>query len=128
MAIPAIRLSDNELSSNVADSATRLLARQLLASRGVVVIENALRPEFILSLKRQFVAGNAKQLNDPGAYETLKVGDKRILVPVEIAGAFNTPKLYANPFLFPLMQDTLGTDCVLASFGVVTALPGAEDQ
>jgi ectoine hydroxylase-related dioxygenase (phytanoyl-CoA dioxygenase family) len=56
------------------------------------------------------------------------VGDKRILVPVEVSGLFNTPHLYANPFVFPLAQDILGEECILGSFGAVAALPGAEDQ
>jgi ectoine hydroxylase-related dioxygenase (phytanoyl-CoA dioxygenase family) len=128
MVIPVIRLSDDELSADAVGPATRLLARQLLASKGAVSIENAFTPEFILSLRSQFMAGNARHLTDCETDGTLKVGDKRILVPVEITGAFNTPELYANPFVLPLVQDALGADCVLGSFGVVTALPGAEDQ
>jgi ectoine hydroxylase-related dioxygenase (phytanoyl-CoA dioxygenase family) len=128
MMAPVIRLADDELSSNTINLTTRLLARQLLANKGVIVIQNAFPSEFILSLKKQFMTAYVKHLTDRETDETLKVGDKRILVPVEIAGAFNTSKLYANPFVLPLVQDALGAECVLGSFGAVTALPGAEDQ
>ena len=107
---------------------TRLLACQVFASKGVLAIENAFAPEFIASLRRAFVAEYAQHLVDRETDETSKVGDKRILVPVEIAGAFNTPLLYANPFVFPLIQDTLGEKYILGSFGAVTALPRADDQ
>ena len=128
MTLPIIRLSEDELTASALDPATRLLARQVFASKGVLVIENAFAPEFIVSLQNAFVTDNARHLVDRETDETLKVGDKRITVPVEIAGKFNTPQLYANPFVFPLVQDMLGAECILGSFGAVTALPRAEDQ
>jgi ectoine hydroxylase-related dioxygenase (phytanoyl-CoA dioxygenase family) len=126
--LPSIRISDAELSTKTLDPGTRLLSRQVFASKGVLTIENAFAPEFIVSLRDAFLADNARHLVDRETDETLKVGDKRILVPVQIAGAFNTPQLYANPFVFPLVQDALSVECVLGSFGAVTALPGAEQQ
>ena len=128
MTLPFVRLSNSELASGVLDAGTRLLAWQVFASKGVLVIENAFAPEFIASLRKEFMADYAKHLLDRETDETLKVGDKRILVPIEIVGLFNTPQLYANPFVFPLVQDILGEECGLGSFGSVTALPGAEDQ
>jgi ectoine hydroxylase-related dioxygenase (phytanoyl-CoA dioxygenase family) len=128
MTLPLIRLSDEELASSVLDPATCLLASQVLASKGVLAIENAFASEFVSSLKDAFVNGNFKHLVDRDTDETLTVGDKRILMPVEIAGGFNTPHLYANPFVFPIVQNALGAQCILGSFGAVTALPGAENQ
>jgi ectoine hydroxylase-related dioxygenase (phytanoyl-CoA dioxygenase family) len=128
MTLPLIRLSDIELTSSTLHPATRLLAQQVFASKGVLVIENAFAPELIKSLRNAFVSDYARHLIDRETDESLRVGDKRILVPVKVTGAFNTPQLYANPFVFPLVQDLLGAECVLGSFGAITALPGAEDQ
>ena len=128
MTLPLIRLSDKELTTSTLDHATRLLVRQVFSSKGVLAIENAFAPEFIVSLKNAFLSDYARHLIDRATDETLKVGDKRIMVPVEIAGAFNTPQLYANAIVFPLVQGTLGAECVLGTFGAVTALPGADDQ
>lgn len=128
MRLPLIRLSDDELTSSSLDTATRLLARQVFASKGVVAIENAFASEFIVSLRNAFMTDYAEHLVDQVTDETLKVGDKRIIVPIEVSGLFNTPHLYANPFVFPLAQDVLGKQCILGSFGAVAALPGAADQ
>jgi ectoine hydroxylase-related dioxygenase (phytanoyl-CoA dioxygenase family) len=128
MPLPFIRLSENELTEGTLDPATRLLVRQAFNNAGVVIIENVFAPEYIVSLRNAFASCYARHLMDRESDETLKVGDKRIMVPVEVAEQFNAPQLYANPLLFPLMQDMLGQECVLGSLGAVTALPGAEDQ
>ena len=128
MTLPLIRLSDDELALSTLDPATRLLARQVFASKGVLAIENAFAPAFIASLKTAFMADYSRHLVDRETDETLKVGEKRFMVPVEFTGALNTPQLYANPFVFTLVQDTLGPECILGSFGAIAALPDAEDQ
>ena len=128
MTLRFIRLSSDELAAGAFDPATRLLAQQIFANQGVVAIENVFAPEFIVSLRNAFMSDYGRHLVDRETDETLKVGDKRILVPVEVAQQFNTPQLYANPFVFPLVQDMLGAECVLGSFGAITALPGADDQ
>lgn len=139
MTLPLIRLTDSELMSGTLDPTTRLLARQIFASKGVLAIENAFPPKFIGSLKDKLMSDYARDLvhqesdetlnvGDKRSGETLKVGDKRIMVSVEISGVFNTPQLYANPFVFPLMQDSLGEECILGSFVAIAALPGAGDQ
>jgi ectoine hydroxylase-related dioxygenase (phytanoyl-CoA dioxygenase family) len=128
MTLPLIRLSDSELTSGSLDPTNRLLARQVFASKGVVAIENAFAPTFIVSLTTAFTTHYARHLVELETDETLKVDDKRILVPVDVVGPFSTPYLYANPFVFPLVQDILGKECILGSFGAITALPGAKDQ
>ena len=56
-----------------------------------------------------------------------KVGDARFMITVKIKGAFNTPDLYANPILMPILNKLLGPP-VISSFGSVVSFPGAEDQ
>jgi ectoine hydroxylase-related dioxygenase (phytanoyl-CoA dioxygenase family) len=126
--LPSIRLSVDEITSRSLDPATRLLAKQAFESKGVIAIENAFAPDFIASLRRAFIRDYGGHLADRETDETLKVGDKRILVPVQVAKPFSSPQLYANPFVLPLVQDVLGEECVLGSFGAITALPGAKDQ
>jgi ectoine hydroxylase-related dioxygenase (phytanoyl-CoA dioxygenase family) len=126
--LPLIRLSDHETASSTLDPVTRLLARQVFASKGVLVIEHAFAPQFVVSLKNAFLTDYGRHLVDRETDETLKLGDKRIMMPVKISGVFNTPQLYANPFVFPLVQDTLGANCIVGSFGAIAALPGAEEQ
>ena len=49
-------------------------------------------------------------------------------VTIDIADAFNDPRIYANPCCFPLVKQILGGQAVLDSFGVVCAFPGAPAQ
>jgi len=49
------------------------------------------------------------------------------MITVKIKGAFNTPELYANPILMPIINQLLGQP-VISSFGSVVSFPGAEDQ
>ena len=128
MTLPVIWLSDKELTSGSLDPTTRLLAWQVFASKGVLVIENAFALELIVSLKNAFMTNFAGHLVDQQTDETLKVGHKRILVPIEINGVFNAPNLHANSFVLPIVRHILGAKCFLGSFGAVIAFPGAEDQ
>jgi hypothetical protein len=57
-----------------------------------------------------------------------KVGDKRLMIPVEIKGAFNNSGLYAHPLVCSFMKRVLGGDFKLGGFGAVISLPGALDQ
>ncbi len=57
-----------------------------------------------------------------------RVGDQRFMISVKIKGVFNSPQLYANPNLMPILSRLLGDDFVISSFGSVVAFPGAEDQ
>ena len=49
------------------------------------------------------------------------------MITVDVKDEFNNLELYANSFLYSLMQKVLGNDFILGSYGVV-ALPGAEHQ
>jgi len=56
------------------------------------------------------------------------VGDQRYMLTLDIKGKFNRPEVYANERLMPLLNGLLSSHLRIASFGCVTALPGAEDQ
>jgi ectoine hydroxylase-related dioxygenase (phytanoyl-CoA dioxygenase family) len=58
----------------------------------------------------------------------LNVGAKRTQVTVAIEGPFNSPRLYANDFILPVLKLVLGDELILGSFGAVVSLPGAPDQ
>jgi len=50
------------------------------------------------------------------------------MITVDIEPPFHTPTLYANPFVIPILVDSLGIELVLNSFGSVVSLPGAPAQ
>jgi len=60
--------------------------------------------------------------------DALPLGNKRLQITVKLQAPFNTPRIYANPLVFPIIKHILGPDCILGAFGAAVSLPGAEDQ
>lgn len=56
------------------------------------------------------------------------VGERRYMVTVDIKKPFSSPALYANSNLMPLLERLLSPHLRIVSFGIVVALPGAENQ
>lgn len=56
------------------------------------------------------------------------LGDKRYMLTVELSGAFAEPDLYANPAILEILEEALGKDFVIDSYGIVLSLPGSKDQ
>lgn len=144
-----LRLMPEELQSRRFDTVSQLIARQLLANQGVMIIENAFAPEFIETARRDFMKRYESCLVDPfwststqsgepawsrrfapDGTEMLRVGHRRVMIPIGPSGLSTAggPDLYANPFIMELIRELLGDDCLLGSFCVVVAFPGAEAQ
>ena len=91
-----------------------------------------LKSAFPKSLIENLAAACAEKYESLGANALRKrdamVGERRFMVTVNIKKPFNDPELYANPNLMPILERLLSTDLRIVSFGVVVALPGAEDQ
>ena len=120
--IPAEELSAQALSDDSISSAV-----DLFREHGALWLKEAIDPAFISQLLEAYLERyenlSLRELNSRFS----KVGDQRYMISVKIKGVFNTPRLYANPILMPILQNLLGR-CVISSFGSVVAFPGAEDQ
>lgn len=98
------------------------------ASAGVVIFEDLLAPSLVAQLHAAYMSASKSYHRDTTFDDALTVGDKRTMITVEVAGAFNDPQVYANPTAFPFINTLLGEDVVLGSFVAVTSLPGSGDQ
>ena len=58
----------------------------------------------------------------------LKVGHRRLQLPIEVRGPIADPMLAAHPLLLKIVTDLLGADPVIDSVSCVVALPDANDQ
>ena len=56
------------------------------------------------------------------------VGERRYMVTVDVKKPFSDPSLYANQNLMPLLERLLSSHLRIVSFGIVVALPGADNQ
>lgn len=97
-------------------------------NNGFNVIRNALPAEYVQELYDSFVDTYRHYLEDRTYDDATHVGDKRTMLTVEVKGPFNSPMLYANPRLMPVLNALLGEGIVLGGLGGVVSLPGAEDQ
>ncbi|MCH2182393.1 MAG: phytanoyl-CoA dioxygenase family protein [Mariniblastus sp.] len=126
--ISRIAVSQRENSSGVLDCQQSEKADRLFRERGALWIENVFSPSMVSRLRRAY----QQRYIDQGASELARrhavVGNRRFMATVELEPPFNSPKLFANPFLTPLFESWLGPGYLISSFGSVVAFPGAAAQ
>ena len=100
----------------------------LFRQHGTLWLENVLSPEYIGCLRSayadRYLSLSRKTLRKRHAV----VGDQRFMITVKIKPPFNSPALFANPIVLPMVQRLLGSDCTISSFGSVVAMSGADAQ
>lgn len=122
--IPRIRVSqDGPLPDLVCEQACRRFSEV-----GVMHFEQILLPEHVEALRAAYEKEYATYHRDLLHDDALHVGDRRNMITVGIAGAFNDPLVYANPSVMPILEALLNFQVRLGSFVSVTSLPGAKDQ
>jgi hypothetical protein len=60
--------------------------------------------------------------------DQLRVGKRRVQLPVQLRGPLLDPALYANPLILQVVRSQLGDDFLIDAFACIVAFPGAEDQ
>jgi len=97
------------------------------ADQGCLRIERLFDPALIAAIhdeyQRQFGGKEADEFPPH-----LRVGDRRIQVPIELKGPLLDPLLTAHPLLTRLIETLIGPDPLIDSLVCVVALPGAADQ
>ena len=122
-----VTVSNTEFEAGQWNSKKRLLAKKIFQDEGILKINNVLAKEYVDTLYTAYL----DQLDftmDKGVNNALCVGADRYMSEVLVEGIFNDVRLYANAFLFPVIQMILGQDCMLNSFGAVVAFPGSNIQ
>jgi ectoine hydroxylase-related dioxygenase (phytanoyl-CoA dioxygenase family) len=100
----------------------------MFRSHGCLLLEGVLERRQVERLHAAFVRRYRRYFRDREHADALRVGGGRFMVTVTLRPPFDTPALYANPLVYPILQRLLGPQCVLGSFGSVISLPGAPDQ
>jgi len=95
------------------------------ARDGYVVFDRIFDPLFIDELKAEYFRQFPDIASSPDRFD---VGNRRLQVPICLAGPYLSPQLHANPALLALAAAALGEDYLIDSLAVVTALPGAKPQ
>jgi hypothetical protein len=124
--VPTVRLSEHDSSS--LRSVKLRLAVKLFSKHGALVLENAFQPKLLDQLNQQFTQRYWPELQGGQTENSLKVGNGRYMMTIELVGAFNSPELYASPFLMDLLSQLLGDEFVLGSLTAVASMPGSPDM
>ena len=128
MTYATVTVTDEEFKTQQFSDTNFLAAKQLFQLYGVLKLNNILSKEKMDSLYKAYI-GQLDFTDDKKALKNaLRVGEARYMAGVDIRGEFNDVQVYANQFLYPVMQSILGENCVLNSFGSVLAFPGSESQ
>lgn len=124
-----MRIDCAALTGNNVDASEQLgLATKALVRDGYVILGDILPGPTVLELNKQFDLAHRHFLRDCDSKEVLKVGNRRYMVPVSLAGRFRDPLVYANPVILAIVRTALGGDAILESFGAVISLSGSEAQ
>lgn len=110
------------ISRDAAKLFTRIFPRDgCLNLQGI--FETALIDEVFAEFERQFPIISEAKLEG-----SLKVGDRRLQLPIEVRGPLADPRLSTNPMLLAVIDDLLGPEVTIDSVTCVVALPGAKVQ
>jgi ectoine hydroxylase-related dioxygenase (phytanoyl-CoA dioxygenase family) len=69
-----------------------------------------------------------RYLNGRKHDDALDVGDKRVMITVDLESPFDRRELVANSWLLSVLADVFSGDFVLGAYGIVCSLPGAPMQ
>jgi hypothetical protein len=114
--------------ANIAKSEELRLAYESLVKDGCVVLDHVLPEERVQALRAEFDRRYAKYLEASEFEDTLKVGNRRFMIPIELSGGFGDPLVYAHPFVATLARAMLDQSAVLESFGAVISFSGSRAQ
>jgi ectoine hydroxylase-related dioxygenase (phytanoyl-CoA dioxygenase family) len=118
-------------TERLADSLGSETVEQALRSfrlNGALIIENIVDAAIIVGARRAFSEGYSHHLNGSNPKNVLMVGAKRLLITIKLEPPFDNPRLFANPYLLPVIGAELGDGFVLGAFGIVCSLPSAPAQ
>ncbi|QDT11363.1 phytanoyl-CoA dioxygenase family protein [Planctomycetes bacterium K23_9] len=103
-------------------------AASLFQQQGALWIDQLFSRRFVQRLSKVYFRKYASLSQQELESRYACVGDQRYMITTEVKGKFNSPDLYANGHLMPILQELLGRHFVISSFGSVIAFPGAGAQ
>jgi ectoine hydroxylase-related dioxygenase (phytanoyl-CoA dioxygenase family) len=95
---------------------------------GYLILKDVFEAAFIQNLHHDFVHKYQHYFVEKDHEDAQGVGNKRFFVTVEVEGAFNTPRFYANPFILSIVKQLLDKNLIISDLTCVVSLPGAEKQ
>jgi len=124
--IPTIRISEDERAHGEMNTRRKRLAVRLFRKYGTLLIEGAFPVNLVQELHETYLSRYQRYFTNEKKTDALKVGSKRYMITVDIDGPFNSPQVYANPFIEPIIQEVLGPSMIMGGFNSVCSLPESQ--
>ncbi len=126
--LPPVRVSSAERADGRLSAEKTRTARMLFERHGALALEHVFDTRMLGDIK-QLILDKYNSYFEPRQYDDcLRLGDKRHMVTLGIEGPLNTPDLYDNPYIAPLVQQILGKDYILGAVNIGVSLPGSRNQ
>jgi ectoine hydroxylase-related dioxygenase (phytanoyl-CoA dioxygenase family) len=123
-----ITRSNGERNAGAFSSKTLENAARGLRAEGALILEDIIDPALILDAREAFVQRYDRYLCGQKRDDALQVGDRRVMITVDLEPPFERRELIANPWLLSILRAAFEDDVVLGAYGVVCSLPGAPKQ
>jgi ectoine hydroxylase-related dioxygenase (phytanoyl-CoA dioxygenase family) len=126
--VPTISFSKTELGSGRIAEDTLNAAEKLFRKHGVLHLKNVFDVALLNECHTEFLEKYQSYLVNAKHEDALRIGDKRFQITLQMKEPFNSPALYGNELVLPLMKRLLGRQCILGCFTSAMSLPGSTDQ
>jgi ectoine hydroxylase-related dioxygenase (phytanoyl-CoA dioxygenase family) len=114
-------------SGSFADETIKRASRNFRTD-GALILEDVVDTAIVAEARRQFAKSYSRYLNGGDYDDALAVGNGRVYLTVDLSPPFDSPQLFANPYLLPILSAALGDDFVIGAYGAVCSLPSAAAQ
>src|SRR5262245_53877303 len=126
--ISRIAPSETERTAGALGNETIERASRCFRADGALIIEDIVDTGIIAEARGAFYQSYSHYLDGSNHEDAVWVGDRRLLVTIRLEPPFHDPRLFANPYLLPVLSVALDDGFVLGAFGVVCSLPSAAAQ
>ena len=100
--IPTVGFGPGERPGGAPDLDTLLIASELFRVHGWVLLEDVYPADLMSTLSSTYTERCSHYFQAKEFPDTLTVGSRRLMTPIEFRPPFNDPAVYASPLLLPI--------------------------
>ena len=126
--LPTAKVSSEEKEADKFSSEKVNTGTSLFNKYGALVVEDVFDVDMLQAIKKLILDKYDAYFEAKEYDDCLRLGDKRHMVTLDIEGPLNSPNLYDNPFVSPLVKQILGDDYILGAINIGVSLPGSKNQ
>ena len=126
--IAGIVPSQSERAAGTLATETVEYASQRFRIDGALIIEDIVDASLLAEARAVFGEAYSRYMDGRDHDDALQVGDRRLLITINLEPPFSDPQLFANPYLMPVLEAALDDGFVLGALGIVCSLASAPAQ